>query len=108
VAQVKINGEPKIVVLDWKTSNAFHSEYAMQIAAYTKAYEEMFQLPVHTASIVRPLSSLLSSLLLVLVSSLSSKFPSSASSLFRYAWTNSQNAGSPRKYGTLRKPTEAS
>lgn len=52
VAKVKIRGEEKIVVLDWKTSNSLHNEYAMQIAAYAKAYEEVYNVPVHSALIV--------------------------------------------------------
>lgn len=45
--------KPRIVVLDWKTSNQTHNEYALQIAAYAKAYEEMTGLEVAEAWIVR-------------------------------------------------------
>lgn len=31
----------KIIVMDWKTGNQIHQEYALQVAAYAKAYEEM-------------------------------------------------------------------
>lgn len=34
------NGE--LILLDWKTSKAIYREYAMQVAAYCKAWEEMF------------------------------------------------------------------
>lgn len=30
----------KLIVLDWKTSNSIKSTYALQVAAYAKAYEE--------------------------------------------------------------------
>jgi hypothetical protein len=31
----------KMVALDWKTSNGLYGEYALQVAAYAKALEEM-------------------------------------------------------------------
>jgi len=46
-------GKPRVVVLDWKTSNATYNEYALQIAAYAKAYEEMTGVEVAEAWIVR-------------------------------------------------------
>jgi len=42
-----------IYILDWKTSNSLQKEYAMQLAAYAKAFEEYFNLSVHSAVIVR-------------------------------------------------------
>ncbi len=43
----------KMVALDWKTSNGFYSEYALQVAAYAKALEEMTGEPVAEAWAVR-------------------------------------------------------
>ncbi len=31
----------RMVALDWKTSNGIYPEYALQVAAYAKALEEM-------------------------------------------------------------------
>ena len=44
-----------LAVLDWKTSNAIYTEYALQVSAYAKALEEMCEhaLPVHEAWVVR-------------------------------------------------------
>ncbi len=43
----------RLVALDWKTSNGIYSEYALQVAAYAKALEEMTGEEVHEAWIVR-------------------------------------------------------
>ena len=45
--------EGRLVALDWKTSNGIYSEYALQVAAYAKALEEMTGEEVHEAWIVR-------------------------------------------------------
>lgn len=42
-----------IVVLDWKTSNQIYSDYALQAAAYAKAWEEMNSQKVSEAWIIR-------------------------------------------------------
>lgn len=42
-----------LLVLDWKTSNRIYSEYALQVAAYAKAYEEMTGASVAHAWVVR-------------------------------------------------------
>lgn len=44
-----------IVILDWKTSNSLHPEYAMQVSAYAKAWEELHDSPgaVKEAHVVR-------------------------------------------------------
>lgn len=42
-----------IVILDWKTSNALHREYAYQAAAYARAWEEMNGATVSEAMVVR-------------------------------------------------------
>ncbi len=41
------------VVIDWKTSNGLYREYALQVAAYAKALEEMTGQPVKEAWAVR-------------------------------------------------------
>lgn len=43
----------KLVALDWKTSNGIYPEYALQVAAYAKALEEMTEEPVTEAWTVR-------------------------------------------------------
>ena len=42
-----------LVVVDWKTSNGLYREYALQVAAYAKALEEMTGQPVKEAWAVR-------------------------------------------------------
>ena len=44
---------PGIIILDWKTSNALHADYAMQAAAYAKAWEEMNGETVAEAQVIR-------------------------------------------------------
>jgi hypothetical protein len=39
--------------MDWKTSNSMHLEYALQVSAYAKAYEEMTGQSVTEGWIVR-------------------------------------------------------
>ena len=43
----------RLVALDWKTSNGIYLEYALQVAAYAKALEEMTGEKVHEAWTVR-------------------------------------------------------
>lgn len=45
------NGQ--IVLLDWKTSKALYDEYALQVSAYVKAFEEMYGLTISEAWCVR-------------------------------------------------------
>jgi hypothetical protein len=47
------NANGKLVVIDWKTSNSMHVEYALQLAAYAKAIEEMDGECVEEAYVVR-------------------------------------------------------
>ncbi|XP_049847920.1 uncharacterized protein LOC126304981 [Schistocerca gregaria] len=47
------SGKEIWTVLDWKTSNAIRNEYALQVAAYAKAYEEMTGTPIDRAAVVR-------------------------------------------------------
>jgi CRISPR/Cas system-associated exonuclease Cas4 (RecB family) len=42
-----------LVVLDWKTSNYMRVEYAWQVAAYVRAYEEMTGQKIEDAFLVR-------------------------------------------------------
>lgn len=42
-----------LIVLDWKTSKSIYAEYALQVAAYVKAFEEMYGVTVMRALIVR-------------------------------------------------------
>eukprot|EP01095_Lingulamoeba_sp_RSL-Kostka_P011430 TRINITY_DN432_c0_g1_i1.p1 TRINITY_DN432_c0_g1~~TRINITY_DN432_c0_g1_i1.p1 ORF type:complete len:286 (+),score=82.15 TRINITY_DN432_c0_g1_i1:68-925(+) len=49
----KENDNHNIIVIDWKTSNSIYDEYAVQLSAYAKAYEEMTGKPVHEGWIVR-------------------------------------------------------
>lgn len=46
-------GTGKLAVIDWKTSSGLYDEYALQISAYAKAYEELFEEPVQEAWVVR-------------------------------------------------------
>lgn len=46
------NKKGEIAFLDWKTSKQLRGDYAIQIAAYAKAYEEMYEKPVSTAFLV--------------------------------------------------------
>lgn len=50
---VRPSGERILTALDWKTSNAMRNEYALQVAAYAKAYEERTGQKVARALIVR-------------------------------------------------------
>lgn len=43
----------RLVVLDWKTSKALYDEYALQVAAYVKAFEEMYGASIGEAWCVR-------------------------------------------------------
>jgi hypothetical protein len=43
-------------IIDWKTSSAFGNEYAIQLAAYAKLYEEVHEKKVDRALIVCLLS----------------------------------------------------
>ena len=45
--------EGSLIALDWKTSNGIYPEYALQVAAYAKALEEMTGNPVTEAWTVR-------------------------------------------------------
>jgi hypothetical protein len=45
--------EGELIALDWKTSNGIYPEYALQVAAYAKAIEEMSGQPVKEAWAVR-------------------------------------------------------
>lgn len=42
-----------LTAIDWKTSNSMRTEYAMQVAAYAKAYEERTGEKVMKAQVVR-------------------------------------------------------
>lgn len=53
VARVTIKGEDKIVVLDWKTSNHLRNHYALQIAAYSKLYEENFNESIYAGVVIK-------------------------------------------------------
>ena len=48
-----VESEGKTIIMDWKTSNRIQNEYALQVSAYAKAYEEMTGDKVHEAWIVR-------------------------------------------------------
>lgn len=43
----------RLVLMDWKTGNRIHSEAALQVAAYSKAYEELHGERVSEAWVVR-------------------------------------------------------
>lgn len=49
----RAGGGQRLVALDWKTSNSLHPEYALQVAAYARAMEEMSGQKVHEAWVVR-------------------------------------------------------
>jgi hypothetical protein len=53
IAKVTIRGETKIVVLDWKTSNQLRNHYALQIAAYSKLYEENYNEPIYAGVVIK-------------------------------------------------------
>lgn len=46
-------GERVLTAIDWKTSNSMRNEYALQVAAYAKAYEERTGHKVEKAMVVR-------------------------------------------------------
>lgn len=46
-------GQRSLVVLDWKTSNSMRVEYAWQVAAYIRAYEELTGQKIDDAFLVR-------------------------------------------------------
>jgi hypothetical protein len=46
-------GERILTALDWKTSNAIRNEYALQVAAYAKAFEERTGEKISKAVVVR-------------------------------------------------------
>ena len=47
------DGTKSFVALDWKTSKASRAEYALQLAAYAKAFEELQGVKVSEAWVVR-------------------------------------------------------
>jgi len=47
------NGEEHLVAIDWKTTNSLQPEHALQVAAYAHALQEMVDLPVKEAWVVR-------------------------------------------------------
>lgn len=47
------NKDGKLVLLDWKTSNALRDEYPLQVAAYAKAFKETYGLDISEAVVVR-------------------------------------------------------
>ena len=49
----KPDGTRAFVALDWKTSKATRSEYALQLAAYARAFEELQGVKVAEAWVVR-------------------------------------------------------
>ena len=49
----KPDGTKTFVALDWKTSRATRSEYALQLSAYAKAFEELQGVKVTEAWVVR-------------------------------------------------------
>lgn len=53
IGKMKIDGKDALVVMDWKTSNKLYPEYALQIAAYAKAYEELFGQKIDEGLIVK-------------------------------------------------------
>lgn len=55
IAVRNCSNRPGICILDWKTSNAIYPEYAWQVSAYAKAWEEMNDQPnsVIEATVVR-------------------------------------------------------
>lgn len=48
-----VSGHRVLTAIDWKTSNSMRNEYAMQVAAYAKAYEERTGQKVLKAQVVR-------------------------------------------------------
>lgn len=48
-----VTGHRVLTAVDWKTSNSMRNEYAMQVAAYAKAYEERTGEKVMKAQVVR-------------------------------------------------------
>jgi len=50
---VALDGAGKLIIIDFKTSLAVYEDYALQAAAYCQAYEEMYDVEVTGASIVR-------------------------------------------------------
>jgi len=53
IARVTIKGEKRLVVIDWKTSNQIRNHYALQIAAYSKLYEENYNLKIFAGLVIR-------------------------------------------------------
>lgn len=45
--------EGQFIILDWKTANGIYSEYALQVAAYAKAFSETYGIFVQEGIIVR-------------------------------------------------------
>ena len=43
----------RLVLLDWKTSNALRDEYPLQVAAYAQAFTETYGLNIDVAEVVR-------------------------------------------------------
>ena len=50
---VGVDEAGKVIILDWKTSNALRTEYPLQVAAYAIAFQEMYGLEVAGAKVVR-------------------------------------------------------
>jgi len=53
LASLKLENKNYLVALDWKTTNSLWPEFALQISAYAKAYEEIYGEHVDLAYLVR-------------------------------------------------------
>jgi len=47
------DGKEHLVAIDWKTTNELRPEHALQVAAYAKGLQEMINLPVEEAWVIR-------------------------------------------------------
>lgn len=52
-AIARVRGDQGLLVCDWKSGNGIHDEAALQLAAYVFAYEEMHNVPIRGAFVVR-------------------------------------------------------
>jgi len=50
---IDTDGSEKLVAIDWKTTNELRPEHGLQVAAYAKALQEMLDVPVNEAWVIR-------------------------------------------------------
>lgn len=80
---MRMGNKNVLAVLDWKTSNYISNEHALQVTAYAKAYEELYQTKVSEGIVVK-LSKTSPSFQVKRVKDLSTAFKAFESAIYLY------------------------